>query len=221
MSSTATHNRVARSLRWPALVVLVLVLAGCGDRLKWTEDVLLPDGRTVTLTRLQEFNGPPGEPFAPRTESYHRFEFTDPDTGESVRWEDDRDLAAVALSINGGVPELLTTLVFGGSLDRYNCPSPPYIAFQYTGGHWVRLPLTQLARKVIRSNVTGSNFRMTRPYIEANKHHLSTQQVADHLPDKFRGKVIDLTPLDQHTVDTSKKCDPPFNYMTRDPGANE
>jgi len=203
------------------VVVALLLLTACGDRLKWTEDVLLPDGRTVTLTRLQEFNGPPGEPFAPRTESYHRFEFTNPDTGKKVRWENDRDLTTVALSIDDKVPQLLTTLEFGGSVYRYNCPSPLYVAFQYTGSNWVQVPITQLARKIIRSNMTGSNFRMTRPYIEANKHHLSTQQVADHLPDKFRGKVIDLTPLDQHTVNTSKKCDPPFNYMTRDAGTNE
>ena len=138
-----------------------------------------------------------------------------------MRWENDRDLTAVALSIDDKTPQLLTTLAFGGSWYRYKCPSPPYIAFQYTDGHWVQLPLTHLARKLIRSNVTGSNFRMTRSYIEANKNHLSVQQVADHLPDKFRSKVIDLTSLDQHTVDTSKRCDPPFNYMTRDPGENE
>ena len=41
------------------LLAAILPLAACGNGgLKWTEDVLLPDGRTVTLTRYQEFKGP-------------------------------------------------------------------------------------------------------------------------------------------------------------------
>ena len=220
MSITATHNRVARSLQWPALVMLVLVLAGCGDRLKWTEDVLLPDGRTVTLTRLQEFNGPPGQPFQPPSASYYRFEFVNPDTGEKVRWENNRDLATVALSINTKVPELLTTPQFGGG-ERYRCPDPPYLAFQYVGGEWVRVSLGNLALKVLRPNMTMWNVRKIRPYIEVNGHHLTTQQIQAKISDSVRGKLIDLTGLERQTFDNFNRCSPPFNFMTRDPAANE
>ena len=153
------------------VVMVTLLIAGCGDRLKWTEDVLLPDGRTVTLTRYQEFKGP-SEPFQPPSASYYWFEFTSPDTGKKVRWENNRDLATVALSINGKQPRLLTTPNFGG-IDRYRCPDPPYIAFRYVDGEWVRVPLTELALKVMRPNMTMWNVQKIRPYIEASHNHLS------------------------------------------------
>jgi len=219
MSITTTHNRVARSLQWPALVVLGLVLAGCGDRLKWTEDVLLPDGRTVTLTRLQEINGPAGEPFGPPTASYRRFDFVNPDNGETVRWENDRDLATVALMISAKEPWLLTTPQFGGSLQRYRCPEPPYVALQYVGGEWREVPLERLPAKVIRANMSGMGVSSdyVRRYIEGHRHHLSAGEVAEHVDDMFLNKVIDLSALEKvihHTYD----CGAPFNYMTRDAG---
>lgn len=55
----------------------MLPLAACGDNsLNWTENVLLPDGRTVTLTRHQEFKGP-HEPGQPPTTSAYWFEFVE------------------------------------------------------------------------------------------------------------------------------------------------
>ena len=214
------RGRVLRvAHRWLSRVVIGLALAvplaACGSSsLKWTEDVLLPDGRTVTLTRYQEFKGP-SEPFTPPTESYYWFEFKNPDTGKKVRWENDRELVTIALGMEGGIPNLLTAPNFGGRF-TYQCPDPPYLAFRYVDGKWVRVPLTELARKVITPNMTSLSVSKRRSIIEANHHHLSAADVAAHQSSIFRDKVIDLSTLKEQTFGT--RCDPPFNWMLRNPG---
>jgi len=198
-----------------AVLALTLVVAACGDRLKWTEDVLLPDGRTVTLTRYQEFKGP--HPlFEPPTASFYWFEFRNPDTGKKVRWEDDRDLATVALSVNGGVPELLTTPQFGGPT-RFRCPDPPFIAFQFVNGAWVRVPLQNVAAKVVKANMTTWNVGYLRPKIEAQGRHLSADFVAAHLSDAFAGRTIDLTGVDRQRFGDLSRCGPPLDWYWKQP----
>ena len=208
-------NLLHRALASGLLAAMLPIAACTGSSLKWTEDVLLPDGRTVTLTRYQEFKGP-SQPFQPPTESYYWFEFKNPDTGKKVRWENDRELATVALSIEAGIPMLLTTPNFGGRF-TYHCPDPPYLAFRHVDGNWVRVPLTELEVKVITPNMTSFSVSDVRPVIEANHHHLSATDIATRaLLDNFRGKVIDLSSLKEQTFDT--RCDPPFNWMLRNPG---
>ena len=205
----------AGRLRWLSRVVIGLALAvplaACGSSsLKWTEDVLLPDGRTVTLTRYQEFKGP-SEPFTPPTESYYWFEFKNPDTGKKVRWENDRYLATVALSINGAIPQLLTSPNFSGAF-KFNCPDPAYLLFRYIDDRWVPVPLMGIVPTVITSNMTSFDVRYVRQFIEANHGHLSAANVAAHGLSLFTGKVIDLSALKEQTF--GKRCFDP-NYMLR------
>ena len=111
----------------------------------------------MTAVRYQEFKGP-SEPFKPPTASNYRLEFRNPDTGEKVIWEYSRDLATVALSINDKVPELVTTPNYATL--RFRCPDPPYVAFRYIDGQWVRVALTDLARKVFVPNMTVWSIRL-------------------------------------------------------------
>jgi hypothetical protein len=206
-----------RRLSACALIAVLLPLAACGNGgLKWTEDVLLPDGRTVTLTRYQEFKGP-SVPFQPPTESYYWFEFKNPDTGKKVRWENDRYLATVALSLNGAIPQLLTSPNFSGAF-KFNCPDPPYLLFRYVEGRWVQVPLLEIVPIVITSNMTSFNVRYVRQFIEANHGHLSAANVAAHGLSSFQGKVIDLRALKEQTF--GEECDDP-NYMLRRPGEQQ
>ena len=76
---------------------LAIALVGC-NQARWTEDVRLPDGRTITLTRSQDFGGPT-EIGQRSTTTKYWLEFSNPDTGERVRWQSDRDLAPVALGL--------------------------------------------------------------------------------------------------------------------------
>ena len=201
------------------LLAMTLFLSACSDPLRWREEILLPDGRIVTAVRYQEFKGP-SEPFKPPTASYYRVEFKNPDTGEKVIWENSRDLATVALSINDKRPELITTPSFGTL--RYRCPDPPYVAFQYLDGQWVRIPLTALARKVVVPNMTIWSIDYLRPLIEAQGHRWSARDVAANMPEKLRGKTIDLTGLEKQRFGDPKQCSQPANWwFADDPVAGE
>ena len=193
----------------PTLLAMTLFLSACSDPLRWREEILLPDGRVVTAVRYQEFNGP-SEPFRPPTASNYRLEFRNPDTGEKVIWEYSRDLATVALSINGETPELVTTPNYATL--RFRCPDPPYVAFRYIDGRWTRVALTDLTRKVFVPNMTVWDIRYLRPSIEAQGGRWSARDVAAHLPEKFRGKTIDLTGLDRQRFGDPKQCSQPDNW---------
>ena len=69
---------------------------------------------------------------------------------------------------------------------------------------------------VITPNMTSLSVSKVRPFIEANDHHLSAADVAAHGLSIFTRKVIDLSTLKEQTFDT--RCDPPFNWMLRNPG---
>jgi hypothetical protein len=151
-------------------------LTGCSNKpLEWTEDVLLPDGRVVTLTRYQEFEGPHEIGDTP-TESDYWFEFKHPDTGEIVRWESNRDLATLALLFDGETPLLLTRPNFGG-VHRRNCPNPPYLLFRYDAG-WHQVDLGTIAVRRIRVNVTASP-KGRRELIRSSSNHLSVEKTQD------------------------------------------
>lgn len=205
-------------LRWFPVVALIVVahlLEGCTDRLKWTEQVRLPDGRVVKLERYQEFDGPSAEPFGPPTESEYSFEFRMPGTGDKVRWRDKGELATVALTIDDGVPTLLTTPRTGGSLWHFRCLSPPYLAFQYQDGNWVRMRLNEVPRRIWRPNMTAWGVDELRPFIKANGRFLTPGLVESHLTYEFRGQLIDLTDLDRQEFDNLQRCNGPLNFMLR------
>ena len=209
-------NLLHRALASGLLAAMLPIAACTGSSLKWTGDVLLPDGRIVTLTRYQEFKGP-SEPFTPPTESYYWFEFKNPDTGKKVRWENDRYLATVALSFDGATPQLLTSPNFSGAF-KFNCPDPSYLLFRHIDGRWVQVPLTEIVPSVITPNMTSFDVRYVRQFIEANHGHLSAANVAAHGLSLFQGKVIDLTELKEQTF--GKECDDP-DYMLRRPGEKQ
>ncbi|WP_316874427.1 hypothetical protein [Ralstonia edaphi] len=122
-------------------LVFAVGLTACdklGTPLKWTEDVRLPDGRIVTLTRYQEFNGW-RDLGGPPTESDYWFEFRHPDTGQIVRWKWDRTLESLALMMDGRTPMLLVMPNFNGS-EQNKCPNPPYLLYRFAGG-WEQVPL--------------------------------------------------------------------------------
>lgn len=140
-----------------AIAVFIALSAYFGNDLEWTEDVRLPDGRIVTLSRSAEFKGGTA-PFGKRqTESKQRFEFRDPESGKSVIWTNTKTegrLRTLALGISNGKPWLLSTPAYGNDLYMYKCPGPPYLLFEYANGVWASKPLAQIPVKRIRANMT-------------------------------------------------------------------
>lgn len=179
----------------------IAVASGCSARtppLKWTEDVRLPDGRAVTLTRYQEFKGP-HELGDTSSASDYWFEFKHPDTGQVVRWQHDRDLAALALMMDGVVPVLLVMPNFGG-LDRLGCPNPPYLLYRYEGVNWRQASIDQIPIKRLRVNMTF-NPKDQRKAIEGSGYHLTADQTSNSERD-YRPYIINFSLMTQQTFKT-------------------
>lgn len=169
-------------LRIASLMLLTLALSACGksDELAWTEDVKLPDGRVVTLTRWVEFKGAYAMGDTPN-ESKQRLAFKHPDTGELVKWENSKEtgmLNTVALVLDKGVPMLLSKPALVGDSLKFHCPNPPYMLYDYVNGEWQSKPLTQVPVKIIRANLT-THIKEKREEIETKKRHLTVTQTSD------------------------------------------
>lgn len=164
------------------LLLWAPVLTACGNstEMAWTEDVKLPDGRVLTLTRWVEFKGPHAMGDT-ATESKQRLEFKHPETGEIVKWENAKEpgiLTTVALWLDSGRPILLGTPAYGDDSFKYNCPNPPYLLYEYVAGQWRTKPLVQVPINIIRANLT-THSKMMRDEIETNNRHLTAAQTSD------------------------------------------
>jgi hypothetical protein len=164
------------------LLLCAFLLTACGNssELTWTEDVKLPDGRVLTLTRWVEFKGPHGLG-GRSTESSQQLEFKHPETGETVKWQSSMEqglLKTISLWLEHGRPLLLGEPAYGGDSHKFYCPNPPYLLYEYVGGQWRSKPLTQIPVKRIRANVTTHLLEM-RQEIENNKRHLTAAQTSD------------------------------------------
>ncbi len=123
-----------------------------GRDLRWREEVKLPDGRVLVVSRSQEFRGA-SVPFSPSTESDYWLEFAHPETGETVRYEGSRYLQTILLALDKGTPYLVLAPQFTG-FERMSCPDPPYQLFRYQRGHWQWASLDELPIQKFRSNMT-------------------------------------------------------------------
>jgi hypothetical protein len=159
-----------------ATTALASMLAGCGwfgvSDLNWTEDVKLPDGRVIAVTRHQEFKGPSHG--CPPTESDQWLEFKNPNTGERIRWSSDRSLRVIALLMNGRTPMLLMEPGWGGDAQRYGCPDPIYLLYRYDNV-WHQAKLSDIPVATLRVNRTVGPGD-SRTDIEKSEMHLPVQK---------------------------------------------
>lgn len=165
------------------LLVVIAGVAGCSDNasLRWTEDVMLPDGPIITLDRYVEFKGGASRPGDPSTESLQKLSFRHPASGATIRWENSATeglLRTIALWIEHDTPVLLTRPAYGGDSRKYKCPNPPYLLLAHVNGRWQLKPLADIGLDRLRSNMTSYVFE-DRRRIEEGKHHLTAQQTSD------------------------------------------
>lgn len=147
--------RIARW--WCLLLAAVPIAASCArvDSIKWTEDVLLPDGRTVTLSRYEEFGGryAPGQQ-SPTT-SASGFEFKHPTTGRVVRFRGNHYFSTRAIFVNGTDTFLILHPYLGGSASYEGCPSPPYVFAKHSVAGWHRIAYAESPLRRITQNMLG------------------------------------------------------------------
>jgi hypothetical protein len=151
------HRKLTRWALLGTVGLLITTVGACKPSdsapLKWTEDVRLPDGRIVTLTRYQEFKGPHEIGDTPNPSDYW-LEFKNPKTGELVKWEQKGPgLSTLALMIDGDAPMLLVTPDLGNSLREFNHPNPPYLLYRYERS-WQKVDLLNIPIKRLRVNMT-------------------------------------------------------------------
>ena len=142
--------------------------------LDWTEDVLLPDGRVVTLKRHQEFRGPHQIGKQPSASAYW-FAFINPDTGENIRWESKLAISTLVLMIHKKIPYLLTSPTFGSVYQIFNYPNPPYILYMHINNEWKIIELENIPFKLVRVNMSY-NLNDRRKNIEQSNYHLNKDQ---------------------------------------------
>lgn len=193
-----------------ALLVFAATTAACSDNaeLDWREDVRLPDGRIITLTRHQEFRGAYTIGDTPSVSDYW-FEFTHPTSGQKIKWQSDRYLSTVALMMGNDEPFLLVTPNFSGVF-KYDCPDPAYLLFHYRNGHWIRVPLEAVPVKRLRANMT-INAKDHRDQIRRQGLKLSAQDT-ERTVGAFRGQYIDFGLMKQQTFERAS-CDRAQNYL--------
>lgn len=180
--------RCLRTLLW---VGVAQILGGCSANadLKWTEDVVLPDGRVITLKRVQHFD----------KDDYvdaHSFEFEHPVTKQTVRWQSDAALYApqlpqpamrqkrptegffrlVALFMVEDVPHILVTPTFGGHSEAAGCPNPPMFVYRNVGSGWQQIPYASSPLHEIHGNTT-SDPKLNRDYIKTKRFKLAPGEV--------------------------------------------
>lgn len=188
-------------------------MSGCDavQHAEWTEDVRLADGRTILLTRDEEFDGP-RQIFQPPVPSSYGFAFRMPGSDALVSWTSGIDLVPVAILIDNGKPILLTTPLPSGLL-QHECPDPPYLAFAFVDHQWTTMPLASLPARGIAPNMTGILAAYDAATMDGRRPHLSATDVERRLPDDLRGKFVDFSNAGQQTF--GARCVPPFNRLLR------
>ena len=180
--------------------------------LDWTEDIILNDGRIIRLKRHQEFKGPHSLDQPPSASAYW-IEFKHPDTGEKIRWANERNLAAVALFIENDEFWLLTTPKYASSWDMYDRPSPPYILYKYRN-YWIRVPLHETPIKRIKVNLT-TDPRLRMAEIKESEGHLNSAQTFETAFMGYPSCIINLEGVELQQFNSKRRTIKDFLIETQ------
>lgn len=155
--------------------IFVLLLGSACSKssdLNWNETVELNNGAKIIVARHAEFNGPYEIGDTP-TLSAETMDFSSP-AGVPIKWSGERDLAPVAILIQGEVVMLLLVTEFDG-YSRRGCPHPPYFLFSYSPMGWQEVGIENIPVKKVAPNLTR-DIKGSRSIIEAAKKNIVASQ---------------------------------------------
>jgi hypothetical protein len=148
---------------------LTFALSAFGEgTLKWKEDVLLSNGKVLTVERVQEFKGPHEIGQAP-TESNQTFEFASPSSGQRIRWRGYRSLTPIALLEVSNELYLLLQPQYD-AWRSIRCPEPMYQVYHLQGSQWHWEPLQQLPLRKLKANLAVSPSAWRRRITDLGGH---------------------------------------------------
>jgi hypothetical protein len=205
---------------WPWALLFLFSLVGCddGSELRWKEDVMLQDGRVITVSRRSEFRGPQEFTKAP-TESYLWLELEHPTTKEKVQYEtsfrhDSEEMVAFGAKsppdpslqhypfalMMGGDDLYVVTRLWGRIHSFLGCPDPALHLYRWNKGRWERRPLEEIPYRKFAINLTTNPGGMRQAMKQA-KYHLAADQTHRPVSGEF-----DLTRMTKQTFLLPPNC---------------
>lgn len=155
---------------------------------RWSEDVVLQDGRRIKVEREVSYTfkhsiGDAGSGFSvfKNKLSNHHLQFKNPDTGRIIDWQGDSLFAPVLLDLIDGVPYLVLSARPTKETERiYGCTELPFVYLQYDTDSqvkWRTVPEDRAPRALKRVNLS---------FAEENKLkvHLSVEEVQETITQK-------------------------------------
>jgi len=142
-----------------AVLLLSISLSACGSTVSWKEQVLLHNGHTIVVTRTMDLAGADGEGY--RKPLSETLTFIPPGSSSQVIWKTSfndssrkqNSLNPILLGIVRGDAYIVTMPAGCISYNKWHRPNPPYVAFVYQSGHWVRIPIKALPPVLIHTNL--------------------------------------------------------------------
>jgi hypothetical protein len=152
-------ERIWQALSRGALVIVTLcALQACTQSAaKWTDEVLLHDGRTIEVARDAHFHyvGDNGLLWTQVPDQYG-FTAKNPDTGKSLRWLGSRGFSAAVLDFWERTPYLVILSMYSyADLRQYGCPEIPYVFLRYdeAAGKWRQIAANDFPPALLRANL--------------------------------------------------------------------
>ena len=150
------------------ILIIATAINGCGllagDNMlglgaRWSEEVMLHDGRKIVVNRSQSYGGRHElAQSAPIKEQNVKFDL--PDSGKTVKWKsaysDDIGRAnfnLLAIHVLDDTPYIVAEPNLCLSYNKWGRPNPPYVIFRYDGTSWNQIPLSELPRVFKNINV--------------------------------------------------------------------
>lgn len=160
---------------------------------RWSEDVVLQDGRRIKVEREVSYTfkhsiGDAGSGFSvfKNKLSNHHLQFKNPDTGRIINWQGDPLFTPVLLDLIDGVPYLVLSAHPTKETERiYGCTELPFIYLQYDTKFqtkWRTVPEDQAPRALKSANLSLA---------EENKRkdHLSVEEVQETIVQKEKSSA--------------------------------
>lgn len=219
------------------LLFLSLIITGCdreNNELQWKEDVLLQDGRVITLNRKAQYGAPRDLTQKRLGVSWYSVDFQHPTTKEKIHWEakmmvDSEEMHKARVE-SWEIPPALRldailikddTIFIVADLGirswLMGCPNPPFFLYKWESGRWRKVKLEDIPYRKFSVNVQD-DLNGAYDVIERYKYHvpleITTQQVYGNKP-----YVIDLTRMQRQEL-IEGECPSIETWISNDTNSN-
>lgn len=147
---------------------------------QWSEDVVLQDGRQIKVERKVSYSfkhsiGDAGSGFSVfrhRLSNYH-IQFSHPETGRNISWQENPDFTPLLLDVVSGIPYLILSARPTKETERvYGCTELPFLYLQYDSaspGKWRPIPADHAPRVLRKANLSLANEAGQKDFLSANE----------------------------------------------------